>query len=82
MNSGEDGAAPSRATSNEYEIEARPGQGNARASNDSNDGDTGGEEAVVKMRNHIGVSVLAVAIWLVIAIMNVALLVLVGLGQA
>ena len=37
---------------------------------------------VVRMRNHWIVSILAVAIWLVIAIMNVALLVLVGLGKA
>ena len=36
----------------------------------------------VKMRNHWLVSTLAVLIWLVIAIMNVALLVLVGLGKA
>lgn len=36
----------------------------------------------VKMRNHWVVSILAVLIWLVIAIMNVALLVLVGLGKA
>ena len=35
----------------------------------------------VKMRNQIWVSVLAVVIWLVIAIMNVALLVLLGLGE-
>lgn len=36
----------------------------------------------VKMRNHWLVSVLAVLVWIVIAIMNVALLVLVGLGKA
>ncbi len=36
----------------------------------------------IKMRNHWLVSVFAVVIWLVIAIMNVALLVLVGLGKA
>lgn len=36
----------------------------------------------IKMRNHWIVSILAVSIWLVIAIMNVALLVLVGLGKA
>lgn len=35
-----------------------------------------------KMRNHWMVSVLAVIIWLVIIIMNVALLVLLGLGKA
>lgn len=36
----------------------------------------------VKMRNHWLVSIFAVLIWLVVAIMNVALLVLVGLGKA
>ena len=36
----------------------------------------------VEMRNHWSVSILAVLVWLVIAIMNVALLVLVGLGKA
>ena len=38
-------------------------------------------EPVVKMRNHIIVSILAVSIWLVIVVMNVALLVLLGLGK-
>lgn len=37
---------------------------------------------VTKMRNHWTVSGLAVAIWLVITIMNVALLALLGLGKA
>ncbi|KAK9372337.1 natural resistance-associated macrophage protein-domain-containing protein [Lipomyces chichibuensis] len=36
----------------------------------------------VKMRNHWTVAVLAILIWLVIAVMNVALLVLVGMGKA
>ncbi|KAJ8101683.1 natural resistance-associated macrophage protein-domain-containing protein [Lipomyces tetrasporus] len=36
----------------------------------------------VKMRNHWAVAVLAILIWLVIAVMNVALLVLVGMGKA
>ncbi|KKK14518.1 transporter protein [Aspergillus rambellii] len=36
----------------------------------------------VKMKNGIIVSVLAVLIWLIIAVMNIALLVLVGLGKA
>lgn len=36
----------------------------------------------VKMRNHWAVSVFAVAIWLVLVIMNVSLLVLLGLGKA
>ena len=46
-------------------------------------GDSGdGEAAPVKMRNHWIVAALAVAIWIVIAIMNVSLLVLVGLGKA
>ena len=40
----------------------------------------GGREPV-KMRNQIWVSVLAVLIWCVIAVMNVALLVLLGLGE-
>ena len=40
------------------------------------------ESEPVKMRNHWAVSVFAVAIWLVIAIMNVALLVFAGLGRA
>ena len=35
----------------------------------------------VKMRNHWLVSILAILVWLVIVIMNVALLVLVGLGK-
>ena len=35
-----------------------------------------------EMRNHWSVSVFAVLVWLVIAIMNIALLVLVGLGKA
>ncbi len=40
------------------------------------------ELEVVKMRNHWLVSLLAVVVWLVIAIMNVALLALVGMGKA
>ena len=36
---------------------------------------------VVKMRNHWVLSVLAVSIWVVITVMNVALLVLLGLGK-
>ncbi len=35
----------------------------------------------VKMRNHWAVAVLAVAIWVVIAVMNISLLVLVGMGK-
>lgn len=42
----------------------------------------GQEVESVNMKNHWIVCVLAVAIWLVIAVMNVALLVLVGLGKA
>ena len=42
---------------------------------------TGLLEEPVKMRNHVLVSIFAVLIWLVIAIMNVSLLVLVGLGK-
>ncbi|KAL9100204.1 MAG: hypothetical protein Q9163_004387 [Psora crenata] len=40
------------------------------------------EVELVKMRNHWIVSAFAVAIWLVIAVMNIALLVLLGLGKA
>ena len=40
------------------------------------------EPREVKMRNHWLVSIFAILVWLVIAIMNVALLVLVGLGKA
>lgn len=40
------------------------------------------EVETVTMPNHWAVSILAVAIWLVIAVMNVALLVIVGLGKA
>ncbi|MCJ1427432.1 hypothetical protein MMC29_005335 [Sticta canariensis] len=40
------------------------------------------EVETVKMRNHWIISIFAVLIWLVIAVMNVALLVLVGLGKA
>lgn len=36
----------------------------------------------VQMKNHWAVSILAVLVWLVIVIMNVALLVLVGMGKA
>jgi len=36
---------------------------------------------VVKMRNHWFVAGFAVLVWLIIAIMNVALLVFVGLGK-
>ena len=39
------------------------------------------ESAPVKMRNHWILSVFAVCVWLVITIMNVALLVLLGLGK-
>ncbi|MCJ1463212.1 hypothetical protein MMC07_001817 [Pseudocyphellaria aurata] len=46
------------------------------------DEDEDQEVETVKMRNHWLVSIFAVAIWLVIAIMNVSLLVLVGLGKA
>lgn len=48
------------------------------ASGEGNDADAEG----VKMRNNWFVSTLAVLIWVVIAVMNVALLVLVGLGKA
>ncbi|KAL3456444.1 natural resistance-associated macrophage protein-domain-containing protein [Aspergillus heterothallicus] len=41
-----------------------------------------GESEGVKMGNGLVVSVLAVLVWLVIAVMNIALLVLVGMGKA
>ncbi|KAJ0424489.1 transporter protein Smf2 [Aspergillus carlsbadensis] len=46
------------------------------------DGDAGVEREGVKMGNGLVVSVLAVLVWLVIAVMNIALLVLVGMGKA
>ena len=39
-------------------------------------------DSAIKMRNHWIMSALAVAIWLVITVMNMALLVLLGLGKA
>ncbi|KAL2840722.1 natural resistance-associated macrophage protein [Aspergillus pseudodeflectus] len=48
----------------------------------SGDGDGGVERGEVKMGNGLVVSVLAVVVWLVIAVMNIALLVLVGMGKA
>jgi metal iron transporter len=45
-------------------------------------GDGGVEREGVKMGNGLVVSVLAVLVWLVIAVMNIALLVLVGMGKA
>ncbi|OQO13213.1 hypothetical protein B0A48_01441 [Cryoendolithus antarcticus] len=44
------------------------------------EGENGEVGGLVKMRNHWFVAVLGVVIWLVVVIMNVALLVLVGLG--
>ncbi|KAI9891233.1 MAG: hypothetical protein M1814_002923 [Vezdaea aestivalis] len=41
-----------------------------------------GDGGVVHMRNHWAVAVLAFLIWMVVVVMNVALLVLVGLGKA
>lgn len=67
----------SRHASNEYQVEAHQ----LETAHTDDDGAEAGAGAV-KMRNQIWMSVLAVVIWLVIAIMNVALLVLVGLGQA
>ena len=46
------------------------------------DGESDHDVGLVKMRNHWLVSGFAVLVWLVIAVMNVALLVLVGLGKA
>ena len=69
---------PSREASNEYEVHSHRSE-QSHAGGDDDDGDDGAE--VINMRNQIWVSILAVAIWLVIAIMNVALLVLLGLGE-
>ncbi|KAK0927733.1 NRAMP-like transporter smf-3 [Friedmanniomyces endolithicus] len=52
--------------------------GGARGVGPSSGGD--GDGGVVRMRNHWVTATLAVLIWLVIVIMNVALLVLLGLG--
>jgi len=46
------------------------------------DGDAVPGEPAIGMRNHWMLSVLAILVWLVIAIMNVALLVFVGLGES
>ena len=50
----------------------------------SNDEDEGAAEAVegVKMRNHWAIAFLGVLVWIVLVIMNVALLVLVFMGKA
>ena len=69
---GEDGLEVSTAISNEQELE--PGSHEVETASTAS-------PVVIKMRNQLWVSVLAVAIWVVIAIMNVALLVLVGLGE-
>ncbi|CAI7612911.1 unnamed protein product [Penicillium pancosmium] len=45
-----------------------------------NDGEVSVEQ--VSMRNHIITSVIAVIVWVIIVVMNVALLVLVGMGKA
>ncbi|KAI9373814.1 natural resistance-associated macrophage protein-domain-containing protein [Aspergillus egyptiacus] len=58
------------------------GRPEIQSGNGQNDDDDGGRGAGVQMGNGWVVSVLAVLIWLVIAVMNVALLVLVGLGKA
>ena len=46
------------------------------------DGRQGSHGEIVNMRNGWIVTILAVLIWLVLVVMNVALLVLVGLGKA
>ena len=61
--------------------------GSERVENDDgleqvNTGEADPGAEVVKMRNHWVVAGLAMLVWLVIAVMNVALLVLVGLGKA
>lgn len=52
----------------------------APSDNDAREGETG--SAGVNMRNGWIVTIFAVLIWLVLVVMNVALLVLVGLGKA
>ena len=54
----------------------------SNAMRQSEGGDIEEDDELVKMRNHWLISILAVLVWIVIAIMNVALLVLVGLGKA
>ena len=54
--------------------------GGVRSINDEEEEEEGSERC--RMRNHWTVSVFAVAIWLVLVVMNVGLLVLVGLGKA
>lgn len=49
---------------------------------DDGEGEAHEREQGIKMRNHWITATFAVLIWLVIAIMNVALLVTVGLGKA
>jgi metal iron transporter len=48
----------------------------------SSEGDGEVEMEKIPMRNHWTLSVVAVLVWLVIAVMNIALLVLVGMGKA
>lgn len=74
------GPPPSRDASNEYEVQSHQSSHSHAGGSNDDDGDDGAE-VVIKMRNQIWVSILAVAIWLVIAIMNVALLILLGLGE-
>jgi metal iron transporter len=50
--------------------------------NDRTDGEPEADSSGVNMRNGWIVTVLAVLIWLVLVVMNIALLVLVGLGKA
>ena len=65
----------------DLESEEDPQQDQDQEQEQDREGENGGQEPVVKLRNHIVVSVLAVLIWLVIAIMNVSLLVFLGLGD-
>lgn len=48
----------------------------------TSEGDGNVEVEQVPMRNHLALSIVAGLVWLLIAVMNVALLVLVGLGKA
>ena len=50
--------------------------------NDTRRAEDAGSPQNSSMRNHVAVTILAITIWLVITIMNIALLVLLGLGKA
>ena len=63
-------------------MSVREDENGRRSSEDDAGGSGASGETVVNMRNGWVVTVLAVVIWLVLVVMNMALLVLVGLGKA